>query len=492
MKSNSWLDIDREGLRKLVAGRDPAFILYELLQNAWDEASTNVSVRIGSTNDGLVSVLVTDDSPCGFADLRHAYTVFAESTKVHSPERRGRFNLGEKLVLAVAREARVTSTTGTVLFSADGTRSTTDESRLAGSVFEAILDIDASAAETMIERAKMLLAPEGIATTVNGVLLTRPVPLATTTATLPTVIADDHGILRSTRRQTTIEAFIPLTDEAMLYELGIPVCEIALPWSLNIAQKVPLNSERDNVTPAYYRLICATALNAFAGYLDAETATQPWVGVALESPNADPQAVAAALDARYGEKRVVFDPSNLEANAQAINAGYAVVHGASFSRDAWRSIRASGTLPPAGAVFATKIEGPPGATQITDLTPGMRQVASFVSMLGRRLLGKAVGVEFWTTLGGVGQNTVRATYGHGRVRFAVQVLGKRFFEEWDTPRVLPDLVSLTLHEFAHDDAPHHLDERFFRAIQTFAGETTQLALDDPAFFTAAYHKGMLD
>ena len=33
---NNWFDVDKAGLAKLMAGRPKAFIVFELLQNAWD------------------------------------------------------------------------------------------------------------------------------------------------------------------------------------------------------------------------------------------------------------------------------------------------------------------------------------------------------------------------------------------------------------------------------------------------------------------------
>ena len=492
MPTNQWFDISRDGLRKLVAGRDRGFIIGELVQNAWDEAVSRAEIEIGRTADGFVSILVSDDAPHGFADLRHAYTVFAESNKKGDPEKRGRFNLGEKLVLALAREARVVSTSGTIIFNADGTRTVSSAKRVVGSVFTATLDIPAREADALLAYTRLLIPPANVTTLVGGRRLVRPQALATASASLPTLIADAVGVLRPTKRVTAVEAFAPIGDEAMLYEMGIPVCSLDLPWSLNVGQKVPLNSDRDGVTPAYLRAIYAFALNRLHDRLTEENAAEGWVGTALESPDIEPDAVRAAVAARFGERRVVFDPAHPESNTQAINAGYAVVHGGSFSRDAWRAIRDSEALPSAGTIFPTRPEGPPGALQITDLSPGMKQVASFTSLLGARLLSKSVRVEFWTTLGSVGGRAARATYSPGVVRFAVDILRRPFFDRWDSPRVLPGLVSLVLHEFAHDRSEHHLDESFFGAIQKFAGRVVALALSDPSFFTASFHQGLVD
>ena len=80
---SNWFDVDKAGLAKLMAGRPKAFVLFELLQNAWDEESVtrvDVSVEaVAGTRNVLIAVV--DDAPDGFADLRDAYTLFAESKK---------------------------------------------------------------------------------------------------------------------------------------------------------------------------------------------------------------------------------------------------------------------------------------------------------------------------------------------------------------------------------------------------------------------------
>jgi hypothetical protein len=106
MTAAAWFDVDKQGLAKLMAGRHKAFVLYELLQNAWDQNVTEVKVSLSEVPGRAESeIVVEDDDPDGFADLAHAYTLFAESRKKANPEKRGRFNIGEKLVLALARRA---------------------------------------------------------------------------------------------------------------------------------------------------------------------------------------------------------------------------------------------------------------------------------------------------------------------------------------------------------------------------------------------------
>src|SRR5258708_867892 len=82
LAATAWFDVDKKGLGKLVAGRSKAFVLYELLQNAWDQNVTTVQVKLSClTGRPESEIEVEDDDPDGFADLAHAYTLFAESGK---------------------------------------------------------------------------------------------------------------------------------------------------------------------------------------------------------------------------------------------------------------------------------------------------------------------------------------------------------------------------------------------------------------------------
>ena len=137
----AWFAVDRRGLSKLLERKGKEFILFELLQNAWDENTKRVNVtleRIEETRSA--KLMVEDDNPDGFADLSHAYTLFAESKKNVDATKRGRFNLGEKLVLALCHEAELRSTKGGFRFDDSG-RHAIRAKRPTGSVFTATLKL---------------------------------------------------------------------------------------------------------------------------------------------------------------------------------------------------------------------------------------------------------------------------------------------------------------------------------------------------------------
>ena len=81
---------------------------------------------------------------------------------------------------------------------------------------------------------------------INNVLLKRANNHSVFTETLPTVTVDEEGNFTPTSRLTEIELFKSL-DKNYICELGIPVVETDIPFTINVNQKVPLSKDRDNV-----------------------------------------------------------------------------------------------------------------------------------------------------------------------------------------------------------------------------------------------------
>jgi hypothetical protein len=136
--SKQWFDVDKSGLSKQVEEQPKGRLIGELVQNALDEAGvTQIAVTVALVpGRPLGDLTVEDDSPEGFRDLTHAYTLFAPSYKRDNPEKRGQFNLGEKMVLAVCESASISTTKGTVLFSDEGRIERPRQKRERGSVFQ--------------------------------------------------------------------------------------------------------------------------------------------------------------------------------------------------------------------------------------------------------------------------------------------------------------------------------------------------------------------
>ena len=265
-------------------------------------------------------VTVEDDDPDGFASLDQAWTLFAESGKKASVEKRGRFNLGEKLVLALCEEAEIVSTTGGVRFDQHG-RHRLRGRRERGTIFTGKFKLSGDDLTDCCNAMRRLLPPTGIETTFNGVLLQVRTPFAEFDASLRTEIADENGNLRPSIRKTCVRLFRPDEGEtATLYEMGIPVVDTGDAFHVDVQQKIPLGLDRDSVPPAYLKSIRALVLNATHAELSPKHATSVWVREALGTRDVSTEAVKSAVAIRFGAKAVTYDPSDPEANKLAVVA----------------------------------------------------------------------------------------------------------------------------------------------------------------------------
>lgn len=477
-----WCAVDLDGLAKLLERRGKAFVLYELLQNAWDTNATRVEVRLVPIEGRpLAELTIVDDDPDGFRNLSHAYTLFAESEKKGDATKRGRFNLGEKLVLASCERATVSSTTGTVIFDEAGRRESTRRQRDAGTVFDARVKMTRLELADVLEEVRSVIPP--IPTLINGEQLPQRTPVRSFEVTLQTEIADDEGYLRRTKRATQVRVYAKAGPTAKLYEMGIPVVELGDDlYDVEVMQKIPLSVERDNVTPGYLRELRAHVLNATFVLLRREDVSSRAVQDALSHPAVSRDAVVDVVTKQWGEKRATYDASDVEANARLTASGHAIVHGGSYSAEAWANIRAAEALPRAGVLAPT----PRPYSQDPDAparkllpeeewTPGMVTLAAYACELGWKLIGKAIRVNIDRGQFGAGWG---ACYGGGELTFNLATLGRAFFDEGPSVRV----NRLLIHELSHEGASSHLHDDFHDNLEKLGAKLTQLALSNPELF----------
>lgn len=481
-------EVDRDGLARLLERRGKSFVVIELVQNAWDEQGVSrVQIELEPLpGRPLARLLVEDDAPQGFADLAFAYTLFKPSAKVANPEQRGRFAVGEKLVLALVEEATIASTKGTVVFDREGREDFPRRRRERGSRFEATIRLTRQEVEEALRALATVIVPEGIETTINGTPLPPRVPLVEFQATLATEIADEDGRLRPTRRQTTVSVFEPLPGwPAQLYELGLPVVATGDRFDVSVGQKVPVSLDRSNlITPGYLRDLRALVLNEVADQLDADDAAETWVDDALEDEQVSDAAVRRALDLRFGKRRVVFDPSDLEANRIAASQGFAVIQGRSLSRRAWEQVRRAEAALPAGQVTPSPKPFHPDGQPLRILaeeewSAGMRELVAYAKRVAERTLGVEIRVEIADDSGW----PFRGAYGQRRLILNAGRLGRSWFEQGPSVAV----NDLLIHELAHEHG-EHLSAAYDRALSQIGAQLTAYALAQPeqfAFGTSA-------
>jgi len=473
----NWFDVDKKGLAKLIEKRGKAFALYELVQNCFDTNATRCDVRVTPlAGKPYATVEVEDNDPEGFKTLAHAFTLFAESEKKGDPEKRGRFNLnlGEKLVLALCDEAEIQSTTGSVCFDKDGRHVLRKRMRAEGSKFIGTMRMTRDEYEDVYAAMKLLLPPPGCATWFNGERLCNDFFEKKFETTLPTEVADDEGYLRRTERKTLVTLHKPAEGEpARLYEMGIPVVELTGGERLhvNVHQKVPLNADRDNVTPAYLQTLRVAVANALKDELTKDDADKVWLAAATEDERIEPGVVETMLDKRFGKKRAVFDPNDLEANKQLMNEGYTVIAGGSLSRGQWQNVKGASLAAPSGKIRPTGVQHGDGEPERrinpTEYTRDQGAFAFFTERLGGELLGFEPGVKL------VNEPTRMphvAWWGNRIITVNIGRLGKRWLLGFADGGPGAEHLELLIHEFAHDKVSDHL-------TREFADEVGRLAIN---------------
>ena len=464
----NWFEVDKHGLARILERKGKEFVLFELVQNAWDESGvTKVNATLEYRGRNRALLVVEDDAPEGFHDLSHAFTLFAESAKKSNPQQRGRFNFGEKLVLAISDEVTIRTTKGGIRFDADG-RHTLRTRQPVGSRIECLLRMTEDECRSVEHQVRKLICPAGIVTVFNGATLEPRNELEQFTTTLPTEVASADGFLRRVNRETSVRLFTVLPGEtAMLYEMGIPVVETSDKWHYDIGQKVPLTIDRENVPPGFLRQVRVAVFNQMHARLGPEDVNSEWAETAMASPDCTAEAVQSYVSQRFGDKRVAFDPSDSEANKLAVSQGYTVVHGGMMSASAWKNVKSAEAIKPAGQVTpGPKVwtgEDDPNAAVFREWIPeskwsdGMREVAAFAQRVAEKVLSRSIVVKFCSTphhLGG-------ASYGPG----GELVFNKfRFGADWFERGITDDVVQLIIHEFGHNESLDHLSSEYHEAL----------------------------
>lgn len=476
-----WFAVDKDGLAKLLERKGKPFVIHELVQNAWDENTTRVWIKLKRIpGSPFVTLRVSDDNPSGFATLSHAFTLFAESNKKGNAEKRGRFNLGEKLVLALCRKAEISSTTGTIVFDEKGRHASRKKTER-GSIFYGELKMNDDEMAECREALNLLISPIGIVTYYEigegpGVDLPVRPSVAEFEEPMTTETADADGNMRRTTRKTKVTIHTA-KGQAYLYEMGIPVVEIDGRYHVNVHQKVPLNFDRDNVTPAYLAKAHALTVEHMKDKLTVDDVNESWVKIAVQECGDDlgKEVIRKIADLRFGELRVAYDPSDPEANRIAVSRGYQVVYGGNLSGAEWKTFQRVGAILPAGQVTPSR----PDATVPMIVVPenkwtrGMHSVAAFCRAVAPHVIDVQVRVV-------VSNNTTvseAATYGSRTINFNMGRLGRKWFEG-----PLVKIVTLVIHEFAHEKSGNHLSEEYYDALTEIGAKMAVLALEHREIF----------
>jgi hypothetical protein len=475
--TTQWFSVDKAGLGRQAEEHSRGRLIGELVQNALDEDGvTKIDITLALVpGRPLADLTVEDDSPEGFRDLGHAYTLFAESYKRDNPEKRGQFNLGEKMVLAVCEQASISTTKGTVLFTDEGRIEKPRQKRERGSAFQGRIKMTREEFAQVDDYLRSLLLPEGVVVTYNGDVLQTRKPIRKFEVSLETVVADDQGVMRPRVRKTQVSLFEPLPEETPgLYEMGLPIVESGDKWHVNINQKVPLSRDRDNVKPAFLKAVRVAVLNAAFDLLTVDDeATAVWTRIAGSDPHCSDEAIKHLIRLRFGEKVASPDPSDTEAMKRFQSQGGTIVVG--LNKGEWANVKRAGAVLPAGKICPSPkpYSDDPNAEAVEIVPPsawtkGMKNIVEYAKFLGKELMEIEIIVSVVRT-----DNNFLAAYGRGQLDLNMKRLGQKWFDEGATEGV----DKLLIHEFGHQYSGDHLSEDYHEALCLLGARMKRLAME---------------
>ncbi len=467
-KKENWFEVDKEGLKSLQLGKPKTYVVRELIQNAIDEDITECKVAIEYSN-GRIAVIVSDNSKIGFRDLKDAYTLFGDTYKRRDPEKRGRFNLGEKQAFSVCDRAKIRTTKGEIVFDKKGRTENKKNKTQIGTIVSVELKGKMSECNEMIEFAKTLIVSPKINYLVNDFVVIPKHIDSVFSASLMTEIADleEGHPIKKVIRKTEIQLL--KEDKSYIYEMGIPITEIECPYSINVMQKIPLGTDRETIHHKFLSDLFAEVLNKTFEKFNEDNASEVWINTALSNKRINSQAIQQIIKQRYGDRVLVANTFDKNSIDEAISNGYKVIAGAEFAKDVWSKIRENNLIQSTSDLFGTNF------VNAETIKPNQKQieVMEYAKRIAKRLLGFDIGVSFVKG----GYNMVAAQYGTRHLTFNVSRLNGNFFEN----PISEETTDLILHELGHE-AGNHTEESYHRLITKLGAKLTMLALKEPEFF----------
>jgi len=465
MKNRNWFEVSKEGLKQLQAGKSKDFVLRELVQNAWDEDGVTYCHVKANHYNNTAHISVEDDAPEGFKDITHSFMLFAPTYKRKDPERRGRFNIGEKQVLAVCQKANISTTKGTIDFTPEG-RIHRRIKREQGSCISLTLRMNQKEFVEMLDSTECYLPPENIRFQVNDKIIKHVKPYKEVEAFLPTEILMAERTVYTTRK-TKIHIHKAST-QSYLYEMGLPICKTDCLYPVDIQQKVPLSIDRERVSKSYLQKIFTIILNEVHEEVIDDNVSDVWVREATSNKDVSDEAICSIVKSRYGSKVVSATPGDRHSVDEALSHGYRVIHGSELSKKEWDNIRRAQAVQSSSIAFPSSIATD---AKTVDRDDNMDKVAVLAKKIAKRCLGIEVRVAFSSWSG------VAAQYGNRTIVFNVKKLGRRFF----APPLSGRVIDLILHELAHEKG-FHTEASYHSCLTKMAGELVMIALEEPEFF----------
>lgn len=481
-----WLEISTDGFAQRQEDRPPTHLLKELIQNALDAVSNHPStpeIRVTFTPFGSkVGILVEDNGP-GVEDLSALRTVFCTG-KEDSIFLRGRMGQGFKEILCLAEWAEVSSRTWAATFHVEKGQRLCDVATIppvAGTRVMMRMPWPKKVIPTLVDYLKTFLIPEAISfvVLVDGTEAYRATPRD------PAHVIKDVSLRTETfsgarwvrKKELGAIHLVPLIDgiddgEAMVYEMGIPVCsaEWPQPYHIDVQMRVPMNPRRDAVASGYLKEVYSACLPVLMTALEPKDLRDEWVSQAVtEVPEElQKQVVTAAFGATAVRSvptmgtRHDFDADAKELGFEPVKTQY-LPAGLRSVAEQYLSTSRDVEMERRSSVLAA-LEATPSAERGND-----GRVKQFCGWLAQQVLGITIDVRIVPDLTTPHGAAFMSWSAGGRL-----ALNANYRSQWANI-MRPENLGILIHEMAHEAAGHHGDE-FRKEVERLAGRVALIFL----------------
>ncbi len=458
MSRSNWFEISNEGWRRMNAGRPLSSLLKEGIQNSFDEDVSEVSLQVGPQE-----IVIEDDAPSGFAHEKLVYTVFL-TAKDDSPTKRGRKGRGLKELISAMDSASVETIGSTIHFDERG-RMVVDNGRRRGTRIVLRRRTPPAEVDSTLQDLSLIIPPKGVTLRINQRRVKPPrLHLILWDCLLETVVIR-RGVERILERTTRVELFHPRRGETPhLFEMGIPVEELNVPWHVDVQQRLPLADHRESVSDHYKMILKSLLLESLIGqWLDRKALRAEWVDEVLGRQMVSDRALEQYV-ARVFPRDALLGGAD-RVNDRARQLGGNVVDAGAMPRGVYAALVR--VMEPAEEYVRRRerefCERPASPT------PDQRRFGCFVRWLGERLLGRRLEVVFVRkepTMDGLVED---ASFDASAGVLKLNVIGKVDFAN----PLSPTTLGIVFHELAHNFVTEH-DHRFIEQLQSLAGRAAAL------------------
>jgi len=456
----SWFELHEEGWRKQNRARPLGALVREAIQNAFDHHAGEVSVTFTPK-----SVSIEDDAEAGLARDEYAFQVFL-GEKDTPPTWRGRKGRGLKEFIASGDEAVVETVGRTLRFDADG-RHLSPNTRARGTRIVLSRRVGEREREEALSLLRLTIPPPGTRLRLDGRLVRSPRLFRSIPDCPLDTVEIRKGVEHIVERYGQVDLYHPRPGETpYLFEMGLPVEPLRLPWHADVQQRIPLAAERDAARDPYKGELAAIVFEVLAPELDRKSLEGAWVSEVLANFQIQPEAIEAWAARVLPRNAVLSEGPRIDDEARQLGAEVVDLRG--MARYAVDQIA---QVVEGAEAYVERKRGPPKERQVNPGPEGER-FATFARWLARELTGRDISVRFYEREQRPGHSQEDADFDAARRELRVNVRGRARLDDPFDPATLGVLV----HELAHDAGDEH-DFTFLRRFEALTGRAMRSFLD---------------